>query len=74
MPRNILAGMIKKQEAREEKASKLARDAGIVTAKPKSGKKKVRYSEESRRMSRLNGPAPSIGYSFKGQVKVDINK
>ena len=64
--------MMKKQSSREAKADKLARDAGIVTAKPKS-KKKARYSEEARRTSRLNGPAPNIGYSYKGQVKVDVN-
>eukprot|EP00519_Triparma_laevis_P000694 CAMPEP_0182504138 /NCGR_PEP_ID=MMETSP1321-20130603/16674_1 /TAXON_ID=91990 /ORGANISM="Bolidomonas sp., Strain RCC1657" /LENGTH=165 /DNA_ID=CAMNT_0024709427 /DNA_START=25 /DNA_END=519 /DNA_ORIENTATION=+ len=55
VPRNILAGMIKKQAGKEEKAERIAREAGIVTAKKKKGKRKS-YSEASRKDSQVAGP------------------
>ncbi|GMH70398.1 hypothetical protein TrVE_jg14232 [Triparma verrucosa] len=70
VPRNILAGMIKKQAGKEEKAERIAREAGIVTAKKKKGKRKS-YSEASRKDSQVAGPAPNIGFMSGGMFKVN---
>ncbi|GMI33170.1 hypothetical protein TrCOL_g6018 [Triparma columacea] len=71
VPQNILAGMIRKQASREEKARKLAADAGIVQAKKKKIKKS--YSEVNQRNNRIMGPSPSIGFTRGGVLNVKKN-
>jgi len=68
VPRNILAGMIRKQGERSDKADKIARDAGIVQAKKKKVKKS--FSEQNRRDNRISGPSPSIGFMRGGVLSV----
>jgi len=72
VPQNILAGMINKQQKREDKASQLARDAGIVTSTNGKGSaiKSASYSEKNRRNNHIMGPAPSNGFSKGGILHV----
>lgn len=66
VPQNILAGMIRKQEKREGKAAKLAKEAGIVTDKKKEGKERG-FSERNRKEREVQGPSPNPGF-MKGGV------
>jgi hypothetical protein len=70
VPQNILAGMIKKQEKREEKANTLAREAGIITENKKKKGERKSYSEANRRNNNIMGPSPSNGFMKGGILHV----
>jgi len=69
VPVKIVRGIKKAAVKRETRIGKEMKDAGIVIAVKKAGRKKT-FSEKNRRDTRIHGPAPSAGFMSKGMLRV----
>ena len=76
IPKNILFGMIEKNNKRENKREKEEKDAGIVSdfngrRKRKREENDRDFTKKSKKMNSLHGPSPnSVGFMKKGVLRL----